>query len=88
MHHCSTDQQRVEWISQMIASPSEYGLGSPVESETSGFATDVVCWKAKGEQALQNALGAARLPVAQSCQCDPAPDWWKRETVEEARHGV
>lgn len=70
MHHCSTAQQRVEWISQMIASPSEHGLVSQLSRRHQVSRQTLYRWKAKGEQALQNALGAAPLPAAQRCQWD------------------
>jgi len=68
MHHCSTAQQRVEWISQMIASPSEYGLVSELSRRHQVSRQTLYRWKAKGEQALQNALGAVPQPAAASGQ--------------------
>jgi transposase len=70
MHHCSTAQQRVEWISQMIASPSEYGLVSELSRRHQVSRQTLYRWKAKGEQALQNALGAVPRPAAASGQLE------------------
>ena len=70
MHHCSTAQQRIEWISQMIAAPSEYGLVSELSRRHQVSRQTLYRWKAKGEQALQNALGTAPPPAIQSGQLE------------------
>lgn len=58
MHHCSTAQQRAQWVSQMIASPSPHGLISQLSRTYQVSRQTLYRWKAKGEQALQHALGA------------------------------
>lgn len=70
MHHCSTAQQRVQWISQMIVSPSPRGLISQLSRTHQVSRETLYRWKTKGEQALQKALGAAPPRADQSRHVD------------------
>ncbi len=57
MNHCSTPQQRAEWISQLIVSDRPHGLLSQLSRTHHVSHQTLYSWKAKGELALQNALG-------------------------------
>jgi hypothetical protein len=55
-HHSSTVDQRVNWVSQLVASSGTYGLVSHL-SRTNGIPRQTLYrWKAKGQAALEQAL--------------------------------
>ncbi|MEO8954095.1 MAG: hypothetical protein ABI465_05965 [Ktedonobacteraceae bacterium] len=66
MYHCSTPQQRTQWVSQMIVSPSPHGLVSQLSRTYQVSRQTLYRWKAKGEQALHHALGADSRQPSQS----------------------
>lgn len=70
MHHCSTPQQRAQWVSQMIASPSPHGLVSQLSHIYQVSRQTLYRWKAKGEQALHHALGADSPQPSQNMPLD------------------
>jgi hypothetical protein len=59
MNHCSTPQQRAEWISQLMVAERPHGLVSQLSRTHHVSRQTLYRWKAKGERALQNALGVA-----------------------------
>jgi len=68
MNHCSTSQQRAEWISQLMVSERPHGLLSQLSRTHQVSRQTLYRWKAKGELALQNALGVAPHQPAGSVQ--------------------
>jgi len=54
MKHCSTAQQRIEWITQLLASPDYHGRVSQLSREHHVARQTLYRWKQKAEQALQD----------------------------------
>lgn len=54
MQHCSTAQQRVGWIRQLLASPACHGLVSQLSRDHHVSRQTLYRWKQKAEQALQD----------------------------------
>src|SRR6266566_9351422 len=71
MHHCSTAQQRAQWVSQMMAPTSPHGLVSQLSRTYQVSRQTLYRWKAKGEQALHQALGADWPQPSQGVSVDP-----------------
>src|SRR5258707_2174447 len=68
MNHCSTAQQRSEWISQLLVPQPAHGLLSQL-SRTHQIARQTLYrWKVKGAQALQAALEPSHGPVKRTIQ--------------------
>ena len=54
--HCSTVDQRVEWVSQLVAQSGTYGVVSHL-SQTIGVSRQTLySWKTKGRLGLEQAL--------------------------------
>jgi transposase-like protein len=66
MNHCSTPQQRAEWISQLLVSDRPHGLLSQLSRTHHVSRQTLYRWKAKGELALHHALGDDRQQPAAS----------------------
>ncbi len=63
-HHSSTVTQRVEWVSELLASSGNYGVVSQL-SRTIGVSRQTLYnWKAKGQAALRAALAPAKDRMA------------------------
>ena len=56
MQHCSTVQQRSEWVSQMLAHSRQHGLVSQLSRDNQVSRQSLYRWKAKGKRALEEAL--------------------------------
>ncbi len=61
MNHCSTVQERVSMVSQMLATPM-YGLVSQLGRSHQVSRQTLYRWAATGRQALEEALGNTLLP--------------------------
>ncbi len=57
MNHCSTAEQRSQWISQLLVPEPPHGLLSQLSRTHQVSRQTLYRWKAKGAQALQAALG-------------------------------
>src|SRR6266704_3240825 len=55
MNHCSTAQQRSEWVSQLL-------VAEPVESHSSGLASDLVSMEGERSTGLASGLGHQPRP--------------------------
>ena len=62
MHHCSTAEQRVQWVSQLLVPEPAHGLVSQLSRRHEVSRQTLYRWKEKGAGALQAAL--ASRPVA------------------------
>src|SRR5438270_8605098 len=56
MHHCSTVEQRVQWVSQLLVPEPAHGLVSQLSRSHDVSRQTLYRWKEKGAQALQAAL--------------------------------
>src|SRR5216683_2020407 len=65
MNHCSTVQERVSMVSQMLATPM-YGLVSQLGRSHQVARQTLYRWAATGRQALEEALGNTLLPPKQT----------------------
>src|SRR5713226_6949645 len=65
MNHCSTVQERVSMVSQMLANPM-YGLVSQLGRSHQVSRQSLYRWAATGRQALEEALGHQLLPPKQN----------------------
>src|SRR6266849_7127064 len=65
MNHCSTVQERVSMVSQMLANPM-YGLVSQLGRAHQVSRQTLYRWAATGRQALEEALGHQLLPPKQN----------------------
>src|SRR5258708_38451133 len=65
MNHCSTVQERVSMVSQMLANPM-YGLVSQLGRSHQVSRQTLYRWAATGRQALEEALGHQLLPPKQN----------------------
>ena len=63
MNHCSTAQQRSEWISQLLVPEPAHGLLSQLSRTHQISRQTLYRWKAKGAQALQAALQTSHAPA-------------------------
>jgi hypothetical protein len=57
MFHCSTVEQRVQWVSQLLETSPPRGLVSELSRTNQVSRQTLYRWKNKGKQALQVALG-------------------------------
>jgi hypothetical protein len=62
MNHCSTVQERVSMVSQMLAKPTR-GLVSQLSRSHQVSRQTLYRWTTKGRQALETALGAPLMPA-------------------------
>jgi transposase-like protein len=62
MNHCSTVQERVSMVSQMLATPI-HGLVSQLSRSHQVSRQTLYRWAATGRQALEEALGQHLVPV-------------------------
>ena len=63
MHHCSTGEQRSQWISQLLVPNPRYGLVSQLSRTHQVSRQTLYRWKRKGAQALQVALESPQIPT-------------------------
>ncbi len=56
MHHCSTVQQRSQLVSQLLAASRQHGLVSQLSRDYQVSRQTLYRWKAKVEEAIQEAL--------------------------------
>jgi len=69
MHHCSTVEQKVEWISQLLVPEPAHGLVSQLSWTHEVSRQTLYRWKEKGGQALQAALEIRQPPRNGRCRC-------------------
>jgi transposase-like protein len=72
MHHCSTAEQRVQWVSQLLVPQPPHGLVSQLSRRHEVARQTLYRWKEKGARALQAAL-----------EIRPAPPTEKRAVQEQ-----
>jgi hypothetical protein len=65
MNHCSTFQERVSMVSQMLANPI-HGLVSQLGRSHQVSRQSLYRWAATGRQALEEALGEHLVPPRQN----------------------
>jgi hypothetical protein len=65
MHHCSTGDQRVQWISQLLVPEPPHGLLSQLSRRHKVSRQTLYRWKEKGARALQAALEIRPAPATQ-----------------------
>jgi hypothetical protein len=63
MHHSSTAEQRVQWISQLLVPEPAHGLVSQLSRTYHISRQTLYRWKEKGAQALQAALEPRHVPA-------------------------
>src|SRR5713226_1134990 len=68
MHHCSTAQQRSEWISQLLVPEPAHGLVSQLSRTHQISRQTLYRWKVKGAHALQAALETSQVPAKRTMQ--------------------
>src|SRR5260370_6262184 len=68
MNHCSTAQQRSEWISQLLVTEPAHGVLSQLSRTHQISSQTLYRWKVKGAQALQAALEPSHGPVKRTMQ--------------------
>ena len=68
MNHCSTAQQRSEWVSQLLVPEPAHGLLSQLSRIHQVSRQTLYRWKVKGAQALQAALAISHVPVKRTRQ--------------------
>ena len=59
--HCSTAEQRVQWVSELLAHPTQRGLLSHRSRSSQVSRQTLYRWEAKGAEALQAALSPSAL---------------------------
>ena len=62
MKHCSTAQQRIEWITHLLARPSCHGVVSRLSRDHQVSRQTLYRWKRKAEQALQDVFTRRQKP--------------------------
>src|SRR5438874_13761998 len=70
MIHCSTVQERIKMVSQMVANPS-HGLVSQLSRTHAVSRQTLYRWMARGVQALENALGSEVRAVKPTAAVHP-----------------
>src|SRR2546426_10530693 len=71
-HHSITVDQRVSWVSQLLAHSGTYGVVTQI-SRTSGLARQTLYrWKEKGQTALEKALQPVPAQVKPSDELERA----------------
>ncbi len=68
MHHCSTGEQRSQWISHLLVPDPRHGLVSQLSRTHQISRQTLYRWKVKGAQALQAALEPSHGPVKRTMQ--------------------
>ena len=68
MHHSSTAEQRVQWISQLLVPEPAHGLVSQLSRSHEVSRQTLYRWKEKGTQALQAALELRQDPPKRRMQ--------------------
>src|SRR4051794_11813767 len=68
MNHCSTAQQRSEWVSQLLVPEPAHGLLSHLSRIHQVSRQTLYRWKVKGAQALQAALDISHVPAKRTTQ--------------------
>ena len=68
MHHCSTGEQRSQWISQLLVPDPRHGLVSQLSRTHQVSRQTLYRWKVKGAQALQAALEIKQVPATCTMQ--------------------
>src|SRR6266571_8273937 len=68
MHHSSTAEQRVQWISQLLVPKPAHGLVSQLSRSHEVSRQTLYRWKEKGTQALQAALELRQDPPKRRMQ--------------------
>lgn len=62
MQHCSTAQQRIEWIMQLLAQPACHGAVSQLSRDHQVSRQSLYRWKQKAEQALKDVFTPRQKP--------------------------
>ncbi|MFL5653430.1 MAG: hypothetical protein ACJ8CB_04525 [Ktedonobacteraceae bacterium] len=68
MHHCSTGEQRSQWISQLLVPEPPHGLVTKLSRTHQVSRQSLYRWKRKGAQALQAALEITHVPAKRMIQ--------------------
>ncbi len=68
MNHCSTAQQRSEWVSQLLVPEPAHGVLSQLSRIHQVSRQTLYRWKVKGAQALQAALDISHVPAKRTMQ--------------------
>jgi transposase-like protein len=68
MHHCSTVEQKVQWISQLLVPEPTHGLLSQLSRTHDVSRQTLYRWKEKGAQALEAALEIRQNPPKRTMQ--------------------
>jgi hypothetical protein len=68
MHHCSTVEQKVEWISQLLVPEPAHGLVSRLSRTHEVSRQTLYRWKEKGALALEAALESRQDPAKRTMQ--------------------
>ena len=70
MTHCSTPEQRKDWMIQLLASPACHGLVSQLSRDHHVARQTLYRWKQKAEQALSDVFRARPKPDLPSAELD------------------
>ncbi len=62
MHHCSTAEQRVQWVSQLLVPQPPHGLAHQLSRSHEVSRQTLYRWQEKGVRALQAALEIRPAP--------------------------
>ncbi len=65
MHHCSTAEQRVQWVSQLLVPQPPHGLAHQLSRSHEVSRQTLYRWQEKGVRALQAALEIRPAPPKQ-----------------------
>jgi hypothetical protein len=63
-HHCSTPNQRVYWVSELIAQEGSYGVVEQMSRDHGVSRQTLYTWKAKGQASLQATFAPKEQPRA------------------------
>ena len=72
MTHWSTVEERIEWISEVLAHPQQHGLLSERSRQSQVSRQTLYRWKAKGAQALQDSLQGLPAPSKRTATLERA----------------
>lgn len=72
MTHCSTVEERIEWISELLAYPEQHGLLSERSRQKQVSRQTLYRWKKKGVQALQDSLQVQPAPGKRTASLERA----------------
>lgn len=70
--HSSTVTQRVQWVSQVLASEGRYGMISQMSHQNEVSRQTLYSWKAKAYRSLQAALGPSKRETKRTVQVERA----------------